>query len=253
MAELKAVEAVAGQWDTNLDAVRVENNVIRGLKCGVFVPDLADGDVYYKIVGAAFIDEVAAAGRHVITVDVIDEHYNRLQGAKVWHGWPVQRFPEYDGRVELTIFGSQIAEWGLYASFDAWRVPGPYWVQCADGKSDTFWGAGLPWNRHVCFAVVFQRTVFQAVPTGTLEQIIQAEGDRLQVIQFNPRAALQRAIFQAGFVPNSPEYSVEKDGHKYVAQRSERLEDRDVRYYYCPVEDYNKVNYVERTGGPDGE
>ena len=79
---LRAIEATAGQWDIDLDAVRVEDNVIRGLQCGVFKPqDLVEGDVYYKIIGSAFIDEEEAAGRHVITVDVVDEHFNRIQGA----------------------------------------------------------------------------------------------------------------------------------------------------------------------------
>ena len=165
---------------------------MRALKCGVFQPaDLKDGDVYYKLVGATFIDEEEARGRHIITVDVIDENFNRIQGARVWHGWPTHRYPEFDERVQLTIFGSQLAEWALYANFDAWKVPGPYWVSCADGKSDVFWGAGLPWNKHVCFAVVFQRTVHQAEPTGTLAEILLAEGEKRQVIQFNPDAALQ--------------------------------------------------------------
>ena len=62
--------------------VRVEGNLVRALKCGVFQPtDLKDGDVYYKLVGATFIDEEEARGRHIITVDVIDENFNRIQGA----------------------------------------------------------------------------------------------------------------------------------------------------------------------------
>lgn len=245
--EQKPIRAAAGQWDPHLDAVEVDSgNIIRGLKCGVFAPDLVNGDVYYKIVGAAFIDEEAAAGRHMITVDVIDEHYNRIQGAKVWHGWPVERFPQFDERVQLTIFGSQLAEWGLYANFDAWRVPGPYWVQVADFKSETFWGAGLPWNRHVCFAVVFQRTVFQVQPAGTLDEILLAEGERRQVIQFNPAASLQGCIFADGFVPNSPEFYVIKDSVTYVAQRAEHMGTGEVRIYYAPVTDFNDVDFVVR-------
>jgi hypothetical protein len=239
---LRTIEAIAGQWDPNLDAVRVENNLVRGLKCGIFQPDLVDGDVYYKLIGASFIDEEAAAGRHIITVDVIDEHYNRIQGAKVWHGWPTHRFPEFDERVQLTIFGSQLAEWGLFATFDAWTVPGPYWVQVADGKSDTFYGAGLPWKKHVCFAGVFQRTVYHAQPTGTLEQRLMAEGDRLQVIQFNPTAALQQRIFAAGFVPNSPEFELEGQ----AAQRAEHLGTGEVRIYYCPKDDWGNVKFYTK-------
>lgn len=241
------LKATAGQWDPNLDIVRVESNVVRALKCGVVRPaDLQDGEVYYKLVGAAFIDEEAARGRHIITVDVLDENHNRIQGAKVWHGWPTHRYPEFDVRIELTIFGSQLAEWSLYAQFDAWRDPGPYWVACADGKSDAFWGAGLPWNRHVCFAVVFQRTIYRAAPAGTLDEVLLARGQEEQVIQFNPGASLQRRIFADGLVPNSPEFDVEFGGVSYVAQRAEHLQTGEVRIYYAPTANYNQVAFVTR-------
>ena len=242
---LKAVEAVCGQWDPNLDTVRLENNVVRALKCGVLQPtDLKDGDVYYKLVGATFIDEEEARGRHIITVDVVDENLNRIQGARVWHGWPTHRFPEFDERVQLTIFGSQVAEWALYANFDAWTVPGPYWVSCADGKSDVFYGAGLPWNKHVCFAGVFQRTVYHAAPVGTFKQRLIAEAARLQVIQFNPGAALQKRTFSDGFVPNSGEFEFEGN----IAQRAEHLGSGEVRVYHAPLTNVNDVTFVRDSG-----
>lgn len=249
---LKPIRAISGQWDPNLSEVRVDGGLVRALKCGIFKPDLVDGDVYYQLVGAAFIDEEEAAGRHIITVDVVDEHFNRIQGAKVWHGWPgwtwdkdhgpVQVFPEYDERVVTTIFGSQLAEWGLYANFDAWKVPGPYWVQCADGKSDAFFGAGLPWNKHVCFAGTFQRTVYRAQPTGTFRERLLAEAERRQVIQFNPDAALQKRIFPDGFVPNSPEFEIDE----CIAQRAEHLDTGEVRIYYAPLANVNQVAFEVR-------
>lgn len=244
---LPPIEAIPGQWDTDLDAVRVDGNVVRGLKCGIFQPtDLQDGDVYFKLVAAAFIDEQEAQGRHIISVDVLDETGNRLQGARVWHGWPTEKWPNMDERVQMTIFGSQLAEWGLYADFDAWTKPGPYWVQVADGKSDAFWGAGLPWKRHVSFAVVFQRTVYQAEPTGTLDDVLVAKAQAAQVIQFNPGAALQKAIFAAGFVPNSPEFDAAYQGTVYVAQRAEHMGSGEVRVYYVKQGDWGNVQYVIR-------
>lgn len=241
----KEIRAIAGQWDPNLDAVRIENGLVRGLKCGVFQPDLVNGDVYYKVIGASFIDEEAAAGRHMITVDVVDEHYNRVQGAKVWHGWPVERFPEFDERVQLTIFGSQLAEWGLYANFDAWRVPGPYWVQVSDGKSQTFWGAALPWNHHVCFAVVFQRTTYQTQIPGTLEEVLKHEAQARQLIQFNPMAALQMRADADGFTINSPEFDLTFGGIIYRAQRAEHQASGVARCYYCEVGHYDVVRFIE--------
>ena len=143
--------------------MRVENGRVMGLACGYLsVAGLAPGDVYYKLVSAAFVDEIAAQGRHSISVDVLNEAGQRLQGARVYHGWPTHRLPEFDARVEATVFGAELARWDLYAGFDAWQVGGPYWVQCADGPSELFYGAGLPWNRHVCFTVVFQRTIWQS-------------------------------------------------------------------------------------------
>ena len=240
------VYEVSPGWDANLDAVKVEGDKVVGLKCGVFTPDLTDGDVYYKVAAASLIDEVAAQGRHVISVDVVDEHYNRVQGARVWHGWPTERWPQFDERVQMTVFGSQLAEWGLYASFDAWKVPGPYWVQVADAKSDVFWGAGLPWKHHVSFAVVFQRTVYSAQPAyATLLDALRGEAQARQVIQFNPTAALQARIFADGFVPNSPEFALVFEGATYQVQRAEHLRTGRVRAYYAAAGDWGNVHYLE--------
>ncbi len=240
-------------WDPDLSQVRVENNMVMGLACGYIKPlDLQDGDVYYRLVDAAFIDEVESRGKHVISVDIVDEQGRRINGARVWHGWPTHRLPQYDDRVQATIFGAQVAEWPLYADFDAWTVPGPYWVQPADGKADLFWGAGLPWKRHVSFALVFQRTAHKAKPVEpppsgwTLEEALLIAAKDAQVIQFNPNAALQKAIFAAGFVPNSPEFGIELDDVVYVGQRAENLQSGEVRVYYCVVDDYGNVQYVVR-------
>lgn len=242
------------RWDPDLSQVRVEDNLVLGLVCGYIKPtDLRDGDVYYRLVDAAFIDELQSRGKHVISVDVVDEQGRRINGARVWHGWPTQRLPQYDERVQATIFGTQLAEWALYEKFDAWQVPGPYWVQPADGKADIFWGAGLPWGRHVSFALVFQRTTYQSVdpveppPSGwTLEEALIEAGEDTQVIQFNPDAALQRRIFADGFVPNSPEFGIELDGVCYAGQRAEHLESGEVRIYYCQCGDWENVQYVVR-------
>lgn len=240
------------RWDADLSEVRVEDNQVMGLACGVIKPiDLKDGDTYYKLVDATFVDEVASRGKHVISVDVIDEQGRRINGARVWHGWPTQRLPQYDDRVQATIFGAQLAEWALYADFDAWTTPGPYWVQPADGKADIFWGAGLPWKRHVSFAMVFQRVVYKAdpvepPPSGTLSEALIKAGAAAQVIQFNPSAAIQKVIFADGFVPNSPEFDVAFGETRYVAQRAEHLSSGEVRIYYCAVGDYGNVRFVVR-------
>lgn len=240
------------RWDPNLSEVRVENNLVKALSCGYIKPlGLQDGDQYYKLIDAAFIDEEAARGKHVISVDVIDEDGRRIQGARVWHGWPTQKLPAWDDRVQATLFGSELANWALYEKFDAWTVPGPYWVQPSDGKADIFWGAGLPWGRHVCFSVVFQRTTYRTdpvepPPASTLDEALIKAGDGAQVIEFNPDAALQKRIFADSFVPNSTEVAVKFNGKTYIGQRAEHLKSGEVRVYYCQEGDWGNVQFVVR-------
>jgi hypothetical protein len=79
-----------------------------------------------------------------------------------------------------------------------------------------------------------------------LEEALLIGAEDAQVIQFNPDAALQKAIFAAGFVPNSPEFGIELDDVVYVGQRAESLQNGEVRVYYCAVGDYGNVRYVVR-------
>jgi hypothetical protein len=239
------------RWDPDLSEARVENDLVMGLACGYIKPvDLEDGDIYFKLVDAAFIDEIDARGKHTISVDIVDEQGRRLNGARVWHGWPTHRLPEYDERVQAAVFGAQLAEWALYADFDAWTVPGPYWVQPADGKADIFWGAGLPWKRHVCFTLVFQRTIYKAdpvlPPATTLAEALLVAGEAAQVMQLNKDASLQKVLFADGFVPTSPEFNVEFQGSSFVAQRAEHLGSGEVRVYYCQVGNWGDVRFETR-------
>ena len=73
-----------------------------------------------------------------------------------------------------------------------------------------------------------------------------ATAAQAQVIQFNPRAALQKHIFADEFVPNSPEFEIDLSGVPYVAQRAEHLETGKVRVYYVPRGDWSRVRYVQR-------
>jgi hypothetical protein len=103
-----------------------------------------------------------------------------------------------------------------------------------------FYGAGLPWKKHVCFAGTFQRTIYRAQPTGTFRERLLAEAARRQVIQFNPSAALQQRIFAAGFVPNSPEFEIDE----CIAQRAEHLDTGEVRVYFAPLSNVNQVTFA---------
>ena len=78
-----------------------------------------------------------------------------------------------------------------------------------------------------------------------LEDMLSGEAQKEQVIEFNPLAALQKEIFLAGFVPNSPEFLREYEGVQYIAQRSESLSTGEVRVYYVEVGKWDKVLYIE--------
>jgi len=155
------------QWDPDLDGLRVEGGRIMAVKCGVEDADTKAGETYFKLISAAFIDEVEAQGSHLVYVDVLDESGRRLNGQVVEHGWPWDKYPQFDEVVTDTVSGEHLAQWGLFAGYDANRVEyGPYWVRVR-GKSDVFYGMGLPWNRHVAFVVVFQRVTASVTPDPT--------------------------------------------------------------------------------------
>jgi hypothetical protein len=80
----------------------------------------------------------------------------------------------------------------------------------------------------------------------TLEQVLIAEGDAHQLIQFNPTAALQAAAFRAGFTPNSPEFETVYNGVTYVGQRVENPGTGKVRVYYAAKGDWGNVKFVEK-------
>ncbi len=81
---------------------------------------------------------------------------------------------------------------------------------------------------------------------GKLDDALVWHGQRKQVIEFNPGAALQKRIFADGFVPNSGEFKVQWTGQDYTAQRAEHLSSGEVRVYYVRSDDWNNVRYVVR-------
>jgi hypothetical protein len=82
------------------------------------------------------------------------------------------------------------------------------------------------------------------------QKLIQVAAEK-QVIQFNPDAALQKAIFAHGFVPNSGEFDIDLDGQAHIGQRSENLASGEVRVYFVRVGDWGNVQFVTapRSGG----
>jgi hypothetical protein len=110
-------------------------------------------------------------------------------------------------------------------------------------------GAVWPWESFDHLGGIIDRLdEFQQSEPPSLEQKLIAKGDLLQVIQFNPNAALQKRIFADDFVPNSSEFEEEDQGVTYVAQRAEHLGTGEVRVYYVPKGFWDQVTYVVRDG-----
>ena len=94
-------------------------------------------------------------------------------------------------------------------------------------------------------SMVFQ--IGEDVPEfEALDEALLWHGEAAQVIQFNPQAALQRAIFMDGFVPSSGEFTVDWHGRQYAAQRAEHLASGEVRVYFAQVGDWSNVQWVTR-------
>ncbi len=105
----------------------------------------------------------------------------------------------------------------------------------------------------VYFCIVPQYDNVQFVVRGpiadspdTLRGVLLARGQKLQAIQFNNQAALQKRIFADSFVPNSAEFSIAIAGANYVAQRAENLKSGAVRVYFCPTPSFTPVKFVQR-------
>lgn len=110
-------------------------------------------------------------------------------------------------------------------------------------------GAVWPWESFEHLGGIIDRLeALQASEPLTLEEKLLAKAELEQLIQFNPKAALQKRIFADGFVPNSNEFNEEHEGVAYVTQRAEHLGTGEVRVYYVPVGYWDQVVYFHRDG-----
>jgi len=122
--------------------------------------------------------------------------------------------------------------------------PNTLWVLSEAFASDALAGIGMiGGTNHLAPTHLHFRINGQA---GLLRQALLDAGERYQAIQFNPAAALQRAIFADEFVPNSGDFALLHEGLTYVAQRAEHLRTGAVRVYYCRQGEWGTVKYVER-------
>lgn len=89
----------------------------------------------------------------------------------------------------------------------------------------------------------------------TFEPLLKELGDKAQVLQLNPEAALQQAQFNNDYSPTSPEFEFEHTNdfgltQVWVGQRAEDLWDGTVKYF-CVVKD--QWDHVFWSGGAAGD
>jgi hypothetical protein len=129
---------------------------------------------------------------------------------------------------------------------------------------------GLPVKGHSAWALVGHNTTcpgpmlrelaprirdeFPAAETPPLpalppRDVLLAEAEKRIALAFNPEAALQKAAFKDGFVPNGEEFALDFAGSTFIAQRAERLSDGAVRVYHCRSGEWGTVWHVERLRG----
>lgn len=124
-------------------------------------------------------------------------------------------------------------------------------------ESDRAIGFHMPLKHHVVYQVWWELVEAeedsddgdageQDLPTALLRA-----AEQNQVIQFNPDAALQKAIFADGLVPNSSEFRVTVAGDTYIGQRAEHLHTGEVRVYYVQEGDWANVQRVVRPHADD--
>lgn len=153
----------------------------------------------------------------------------------------------YRGYVQPIPFAKDHSGWGNIVMFEPfWPDQGQHGPWCIKpfGPCETVTGIGLPYKYHISTFIVWRESGLDSL-YKTIEEAMAHEAQKHQVIQFNPDAALQKMIFKDGYVPNSPEFDVEFEGELWRGQRSERLDNGNVRVYYAKVGVWDMVFYTD--------
>lgn len=212
---------------------------------GVTIRDaqIEAGKPYFRITKVAWENEQESGGTHHIFADVLDEAGKRIMGQvlTVTNG----------GAADITI-NKVPPDWGV--DFPMYSAGNAYNLKAKGLPSDEIRGMGMgdierrDWKIHVNYRVTFQRVVAPSVPvpTPSSQSVVKAAGDAAQVLSLNPNAAIQKKIYERGFVPTSPEYPVSitwagQPNVPFVFQRAEHLGTGAVRYFGCKVGAWNVV------------
>lgn len=77
-----------------------------------------------------------------------------------------------------------------------------------------------------------------------LHRVLLQAGEE-KAIPLNPGAALYKAIVRDEFMPGSPEFTIERNGDRYVGQRALQPANRRARVYYAKFGDWANVQFIE--------
>jgi hypothetical protein len=143
-------------WDARLDQQLVTCDLAT----------VANGQAYWKLIGAHFLPEGNAAdqaqGRVNIYYTVLNENGQPIVGQRVWFAWPGDRASKLTEEGGTTNFNMTTDS----TSDPTAGRPGPHSGYVDGLPSDTVKGMGLPLHRHVCYELTWRKTIRGAAPVA---------------------------------------------------------------------------------------
>jgi hypothetical protein len=141
-----------------------------GLVTGVLLAHIPVPSARFELVRVDLIDEASAAGQHIASIHVLDA-LNLPTPARVYLAWPWHNWT----------FPARFEEMGLpgnpnipyqHMITNGYNPPqvGPTAIFVGDASgnviSDVCGGFGLPFNRHVCYSLIFRERAAVEPPPG---------------------------------------------------------------------------------------
>ncbi len=210
------------------------------------------GEEYWQLVKVEYKDDTRSSGLHHIYVMYPHDGSAQLYVHNGNEGWsvaldkpanePAGNFAMYKNNV----YRASLQGHGL--------------------KSDAVAGLQMPAAHHVVYQLTYKRArslvvtptpvpapitptptpTPPAAPPASLEDALLAAAEKSRVLQLNPGAAIQKAIFKRGYVPVGAEFGVEYEGTKIVGQIAEKLGKKGSRVFYCENGNWGVVKELER-------
>lgn len=139
-----------------------------GKVTGVMLEHIPVPDARFELVRVDLIDEASAANQQIASIHVLDAQHlptpARVYLAWPWHNWMYpQRFEEMGLPGNPNIPYQHVISNGYIPPL---LGPTAIFVGDASGNviSDVCGGFGLPFNRHVCYSLIFRERVVEELP-----------------------------------------------------------------------------------------